>query len=381
MLRDRGCSAALRVARRVRSWVVVLALAHATPAGASPPLDPTTSLIAYLSELVTSGRVTLPELNLLAHVWRRDGVWPGSSIPHDGSAPGRRIHGRGVDAYLRDPQLDADRVVAWIDRVAAGGDVARSERAAAGAASASPFVPMRFVPVRAGVVGFRAASYTSEQRLRVEDDFELQDTPVTQLQWFEVMGDNPAALYDRSELITRAAPHGRPVQLRPNHPVDGITSESWHRLLARLNDHQDGYTYDLMTEAEYLLAVTDGGRRVDRFPWGPELRDGEPYAWVGDFAPPDAGTLAVGMRRPLLVGGRPMWGLIGNAGQLAWASDPQVQPRRDAPRSWVRAMGSTFSGAIAAWHFGQGLQGGDPFHADLSPGAKVGLRLARRRTP
>lgn len=64
--------------------------------------------------------------------------------------------------------------------------------------------------------------------------FEMQDAPVTQSEWQEVMGTNPSHFKGQ-----------------PDNPVEAVSFNDIMEFLSRLNEKQDGYTYRLPSEEEW----------------------------------------------------------------------------------------------------------------------------------
>src|SRR5258705_13383814 len=95
----------------------------------------------------------------------------------------------------------------------------------------------------------------------ISHDFEMAVTDTTQLQWFEVMGNNPSYFksqqYCQSDYISMNG-----TDLCPNNPVEQVSWDDVQAFVAKLNQGNDGYTYRLPTEAEWEYAarrVPSGG--------------------------------------------------------------------------------------------------------------------------
>ena len=133
---------------------------------------------------------------------------------------------------------------------------------------AFPNEEMNFVPIPAGefIMGspkdekHRDIFEDNENQVLVKltNDFEMQTTEVTQSQWFEVMGKNPAR-YRREEDCRDEHQVVGKIKLCPNHPVERVSWNDVQDFITELNrQRNDGYTYRLPTEAEWEYATRAG---------------------------------------------------------------------------------------------------------------------------
>ncbi|MGK5082547.1 formylglycine-generating enzyme family protein [Bdellovibrionota bacterium FG-1] len=95
-------------------------------------------------------------------------------------------------------------------------------------------------------------------RVQLTNRFEMQQTTVTQRQYFEVMGSMPSrfkeANYCPKSFITI---HG--TGLCPNNPVEQVSWDDAQSFIQKLNATlKDGYVYRLPTEAEWEFAARAG---------------------------------------------------------------------------------------------------------------------------
>jgi hypothetical protein len=85
-----------------------------------------------------------------------------------------------------------------------------------------------------------------------EKPFEIQVTPVTQLQWSMLMKTNPSRVGTRTRIELKLA--DRAVWIEPNTPVGNISWEEIQLFIRELNERQKDYTYRLPSEGEWTYA-------------------------------------------------------------------------------------------------------------------------------
>lgn len=120
-----------------------------------------------------------------------------------------------------------------------------------------PGISATFVDVRAGT--FRMGSSLNEigrqenetqHLVTLTQDFQIQTTEVTQLQYFLFTGDNPS--YFREEDHCKEDYKViRGVSLCPNYPVEQVSWMEAQEFIYRLNQRSHKYTHRLPTEAEW----------------------------------------------------------------------------------------------------------------------------------
>jgi formylglycine-generating enzyme required for sulfatase activity len=85
--------------------------------------------------------------------------------------------------------------------------------------------------------------------------FEMQATPVTQLQWSLVMDENPSLFKTDGKLIEI---NGRRLLMSPNRPVERVSWDDVQIYIQKLNQLDPHYNYRLPTEAEWEYAARAG---------------------------------------------------------------------------------------------------------------------------
>ena len=122
-----------------------------------------------------------------------------------------------------------------------------------------------------GAVVFRMGN-AGEREVKLTRPFEMQATPVTQLQYDLVMGENPSRLKDEGQ---RVGFRGK--RIDPNRPVEYVSWEDAQAFIKKLNQLQDDYIYGLPSEAEWEFAARGGTNT--RYWFGDSKNDLEFYAW------------------------------------------------------------------------------------------------------
>ena len=111
-----------------------------------------------------------------------------------------------------------------------------------------------------------------EREVTLIKAFEMQASPVTHLQYYLAMGENPSRFVDEGQ---RVGFGGKRVD--SNRPVEYM---SWHHAQAlgeKLTQLQDDYIYELPTEAEWEFAARGGTNT--RYWFGDSEGDVELYGW------------------------------------------------------------------------------------------------------
>ncbi len=145
--------------------------------------------------------------------------------------------------------------------------------------------PPSFVRIPAGTfqmgspVGEIGRDITETQHsVTLTRDFEMQNLPVTQQQWVDVMGTNPSAFQSPRNCTDYRVVNG--VSLCPNHPVEQVSWNDVAAFVKKVNaTANDGYTYRLPTEAEWEYAARAGTQTAYSF-GNDESQLGQ-YAWWG----------------------------------------------------------------------------------------------------
>ena len=209
---------------------------------------------------------------------------------------------------------------------------------------------IKFLPVGPG------RFFMGEEKVEVTltNSIEVMSTQVTQKQWVEIMGENPSFFSEGKDSIVVNI-KGRPVRMRPDHPVERITWWSALVFANRLSEKNglkpaynlkrvkfekgtraengtleksegeiifnknyylsEGYRLPTEAEQEYLLRA--GGKSSGEYHFGDKKEDLQHYAWYagnsGDTTHP------VGELTPLVLEGQEFYDVHGNL--LEWGMD------------------------------------------------------------
>lgn len=213
--------------------------------------------------------------------------------------------------------------------------------------------------------------------VKLTKGFEMQTTETTQLQYFLVMGNNPAT-FSKEKLCDEGnfkVING--VSLCANHPVETVAWEDVQRFIGRLNKIQNQYVYRLPTEAEREYAARGGMPSTARYRY--PIGESDPGE-MGDFIWYDRNaeghTHAVATKKPNPYGLHDMAGNVCEATNDwydAYPLDPVVDPTGPAKsfRHVIRG---------GSWHRSAAMQRSGYRGPGYLPGAistQIGFRLVR----
>jgi len=142
-----------------------------------------------------------------------------------------------------------------------------------------------FVTIPAGsfTMGSSAEDSSHQQNeaqvtVHITHPFEIQTAPVTQLQWFSVMGTNPSHFANQKYCPNAADSLEQDGHfICSNLPVESVSWQDVQDFLQQLNVQVSEFSYRLPTEAEWEYAVRAGHETNYFFGDDPEKLDD--YAW------------------------------------------------------------------------------------------------------
>ena len=141
--------------------------------------------------------------------------------------------------------------------------------------------------------------------------FYMSRTEVTQEQWYEVMGNNPA--YFKTEKVGMTS---------RNHPVDSVSWYDAQEFVRKLNEQEGTDAYRLPTEAEWEYACRAG--TDTRYFFGDDVSPLGDYAWHDDNA--NGTTHQIGQKQPNAFG---LYDMYGNVWE--WVADSWHDNYEGAP--------------------------------------------------
>jgi formylglycine-generating enzyme required for sulfatase activity len=106
------------------------------------------------------------------------------------------------------------------------------------------------------------------------EPFEMQATPVTQLQWAIVMGKNPSYFKTDGRMIKI---NGKNIRMNPDRPVEEVSWNDVRKFVKKLNARDPNYNYRLPTEAEWEYAARAGTNTP--YSYGSDPGEMGAYGW------------------------------------------------------------------------------------------------------
>ncbi len=166
-------------------------------------------------------------------------------------------------------------------------------------------------------------------KVTLEKDFEMQTTEVTQLQWYQVMENNPSRFKEK-EYCASDYTEIDGISICPNHPVENVSWNEVQLFISRLNERDARYQYRLPTEAEWEVAarglkteewiklLEEGGMGGPAYSFGDDSRLLSEFGWFGGNS--GGQTHAVAQKTPNAFG---LYDMHGNVRE--WTFDVYMQ--------------------------------------------------------
>lgn len=151
--------------------------------------------------------------------------------------------------------------------------------------------------------------------IKIQNDFEIQKTPLTQYQWYLVTGKNPSRFKNKQNCPSEYLELNE-IPLCPNHPVERVSWDDVQNFVFKLNQRQKKYFYRLPTETEWEYAARGG--TTTPFFFGTSVQELNQYTWLEPYGNPAQlqQTSRVGSKKPNPFG---LYDIIGNVWE--WVSD------------------------------------------------------------
>ena len=272
---------------------------------------------------------------------------------------------------------------------------------------------IKFLPVSPG--RFLMGEGKKRVEVTLTNSIEVMSTQVTQKQWVEIMGENPSFFSEGKDSIVVNI-KGRPVRMRPDHPVERITWWSALVFANRLSEKNglkpaydlkrvkfkkgtraengtlkkaegevifnknyylsEGYRLPTEAEQEYLLRA--GGKSSGEYHFGDKEEDLQHYAWYAENS--GATTHPVGELTPLVLDGQGFYDVHGNVWE--WGMDSYDRPFPGGNDPLYVASSSSYRVIRGgAWYDGaRNLR--SAYRSGVNSGSRyddVGFRLVRTR--
>ncbi|MCY4645173.1 MAG: formylglycine-generating enzyme family protein [Bacteriovoracales bacterium] len=364
----------------------------------------TGNLIAYLKALTERRVIRREELFRLIHSLERGEMV--SPISKERAQISRKalIHRKEIQRHLDEGKIDEKELLAWAKKALKKKERVRVERAEVEEDTREIYRKMKFHPVRGG--RFQMGEAPSQRDVYLENGIEVMSTPVTQKQWVDIMGENPAHFTDGPDSITVDV-KGKPIKMRPDHPVERVSFWSAILFANRLSVRHglkpvfdlsemrwksgtqeedgslqaiggrikinapggnyylaEGYRLPTGAEQEYMLRM--GGKTKGEYAFGDNEADLKHYAWYWKNS--KAQTRRVGGRKPIVVNGHKFYDLHGNVWEWGW--DPRELKGLGFSRHFIRGGSWRNDAALLRSAFTNDLY--PDYRAD-----SIGFRLVR----
>ncbi|MFH1619924.1 MAG: formylglycine-generating enzyme family protein [bacterium] len=183
-------------------------------------------------------------------------------------------------------------------------------------------VAAKFIPIKPGEFKMGSPAYEKDRNndevrhpVKLTKGYEMQATEVTQLQYFLVMGRNPAVFREQEDCDGNSYEVVYGVSLCTNYPVESVSWNDAQNFIKRLNSVQNKDIYRLPSEAEWEYTARAG--MPSDFPYSFGVHDTGEFAKHGWYR-------GIANHHPHAVAGlRPnQWGLYDMLGNVwEWVQD------------------------------------------------------------
>lgn len=381
------------------------------------PGTPTDRVIGYLGELFENRALSETELGRFLEALERDRL---ANPIRDEDAEldvKRSIHREGLQKLFQRGGLDLERLKKWTRKVLATRSTIQSERDQARGETQEVRQVLKFVRVQPGQ--FKMGNAHKKFTAILTRSFDVAATPLTQKQWVDLMGENPAK-FAKGEHSTTVMVGGKEIQMQPDNPIENVT---WWSAAAYANKLSEMYGYEpvydfskvnfkkntraedgtleaergdpeinapdgdiyqaegfrLPTEAEQQYLLLSAGKTESLYYFGDNESDLKEHAWYAANA--NGTTHPVAELKPLILDGNSIYDLHGNVSE--WSHDNFGS----LPSGVVQNPTRPYPGGSSRVYVGGSWKGGtwelrSRQHGGSHPNTRdddVGFRLVRSR--
>ena len=142
--------------------------------------------------------------------------------------------------------IDFDAVKAWAKIKLAALEGNNRDREEAHENTRDVHRAIHFVPLPAG----RYISAIDHEEFEIPKGIEIQDAPVTQWQWVQVMGENPSIFKDGMD-AEEFLVNGKKIKLLSDYPVENVSHNDVQEFIKKLSEKDPEYNYNLPSVDEY----------------------------------------------------------------------------------------------------------------------------------
>ncbi len=160
------------------------------------------------------------------------------------------VYAKGLDSFIAQGKqfIDLARVKEWLVAKIAELQYDETTRKEVHEDTREIHRPMRFIEIPAG----KYVDQITNEEFEIPEGAEFQDTPVTQWQWVEIMGTNPAVFVDGID-SDEIGINGQ--KIRPDAPVENVSWNDVQNFISRINEIERDYAYALPSVGEYQMVI------------------------------------------------------------------------------------------------------------------------------
>lgn len=322
----------------------------------------TEALTSYLGRLYESKTIQKAHLLRLLEALDRDQITNPISEEDASSSTSLYIHRQGLDEIIKSKFIDLKKLKEWLKSTLDGVSRAQRKRETISGQTEIADHKIEFVEVPPG--RFRFGSGFDVMKVTLTHTIDVMSTLVTQKQWVDVMGENPAH-FAKGKHSVQITIRGESITLQPNNPIENITWWSALEYANRLSTTQglapaydmsglkfkpdtraedgtlavesgelkinspngsiykvSGYRLPTEVEQEYLLR--GAGTSKNNFYFGDDTNELLNYAWFNKNS--GQTTHPVAELRPLVINGKEIYDIMGNVKEFSQDQYVQIPP-------------------------------------------------------